>query len=312
MKRASKQKETNLNNNQINFINGGNTMSKKSNKANTTAIVIKEGYEAKVIYEAVKRAGKNPHLKGHIHEILVKDGINYNLKNIISGKTAQIVKSPTAKTVDIIVKQNGKIIERLQLKDTPNSINSVIKQIKSGHYNSAKIVATDETAKELIKRAGQQGINKTIKSSGISTETTTRLAQKAGAKGSGTLMGAVGSATKSGAKFGGGVSAGIAVAGGVIDLINGDKDLAEVTADVIVEGTKGAITGGATAAVTTVAAPVITGAVSTAATVAAGTAIGSTAAGAAVIGATVAAAPVVAVGAIAVGIGSIISSIFDW
>ena len=276
----------NTNNNNTNFM--GETMNNKKNNNSTIITTLKEGYEAKVIYEALKRAGKNPHIKGHIHEILVRDGINYNPLNILDGKTATLVKNPTAKTVDLVVKKGGKIVERLQLKDTPNSINSVLRQIKSGHYNSAKIVATEETAKELVKKAGEQGIKKTIKSSGISTKTTTRLAQKAGAKGSGTIIGAVGDAAKSGAKFGGGVSAGIAVAGGVVDMINGDKDLADVTADVIIEGTKGAIVGGGAAMATT--------------------AIGATAGGAAII----AAAPILAPIGIAIGVGTLLSSIFDW
>ena len=93
-------------------------MTKKSNLKNTVGVSIKEGYEAKVINEAIKRAGNNPQIKGHIHEILVRDAINMDIKNIIAGRTAQIVKNPTAKTVDIVVKQGGKIVERLQLKDS--------------------------------------------------------------------------------------------------------------------------------------------------------------------------------------------------
>jgi hypothetical protein len=130
------------------------------------------------------------------------------------------------------------------------------------------------------------------------------------------MMGAAGVAAKSGAKFGGGVSAGIAVVGGVVDLINGEKDLAEVSANVVVQGTKGAIIGGVSSAATTMAAPIIATGVSTAATAisstAIGAAIGGTAAGAAIGTAAVAAAPFVAGAAIVYGIGSLIGSLFDW
>ena len=143
----------------------------------------KASFEAYTINEALQRAGANPQLKGHIHESLVKNLHNCNPVNIANGKVAQIVSNPTAKTVDMVVMKGGKVLERFQLKDTPNSLWKTAQQIKSGQYNSAQILGTQETVDGLSKM-GNLG-NKTIKSSGISSDTTEALAHRAGATGSG-------------------------------------------------------------------------------------------------------------------------------
>ena len=46
------------------------------------AVVSKTVYEGGVIARAMNRAGHNPHLKGYIHEVLVKDA--RNVRNLIT------------------------------------------------------------------------------------------------------------------------------------------------------------------------------------------------------------------------------------
>lgn len=261
-------------------------------KTSTTTNLVKTSGEAKVIGEALARAGKNPHLKGHIHEVLIKDTINLNPLRVINGESAKLTASHTAKTVDIVVSKGSKVVGRIQAKDTIGSMGKTIKQINNGQYNSAQILGTKETAAEFSKHAGKLNGAKSIKSSGFSSNYTESLAQRAGATGSGTLTKALGTAAKSGAQVGSIVSGGIAIVQGVGNLMDGSKNVGEVAVTVAKETAGGALSGAAAGAaatavgaatVTTVAALGITGTIATVA----------------VIGAPVAAA--VAVGYVAKG-----------
>lgn len=71
-----------------------------------------------MVKRALKRAGNNPNIKGHINEIRMVDKLNFNPMNLIKGNKAQITKSPTAIRDDIIVKNGKNIIKRFQVKDT--------------------------------------------------------------------------------------------------------------------------------------------------------------------------------------------------
>lgn len=178
------------------------TETKLKQSAPQWADLTKNTYEAKVIHEALTRSGNNPQLKGIIHEILIKDGINYNLANVVNGVHASLTKNPTARTVDIVVKQGNKIVQRIQAKDTLSSISKVTKQIQSGQYNSAQIFATKETAKKLSHTLTKIGISKPVTSSGISANTTSALAVKAGVSGFSGLSKACSTAAKGGAVVG--------------------------------------------------------------------------------------------------------------
>ncbi len=220
--------------------------------ANTTNLVKTSG-EAKVIGESLTLAGKNPHLKGHIHEVLIKDSINLNPLRIANGESAKLTASRTAKTVDIVVSKGGKVVERIQAKDTVASMGKTIKQMKNGQYNSAQIVGTKETAAEFAKHADKVKGAKTVQSSGFSSNYTESLAQRAGATGSGTVSKAMGSAAKSGARMGGVISGGIAVVQGVGDLLDGSKTAGEVAVTVAKETAGGAFSGAAAGAAATAA-----------------------------------------------------------
>lgn len=270
-------------------------MSKSSNAANTTKAV----YESSVIHRAMDRAGNNPHLKGHIHEVLAKDG--KNLRGLFTGQSTHLTKSTTASTVDLVGKQGNKIVERLQLKDTvsPSSVNKLVRQVKAGKYHTAKLVGTDETSK-LVNRAFEKaGVAKRMSSSGISSKTTTTLAQRAGVSGSGSIGSAIAQSAKSGGTFGAAVSAGFETIKGVSDLIDGKRDVVEVGASIAKAGAKGYVTGAAaSAAATTAGATVATGLAGVGAT------------GVLATAATFA-APAVAVIAVGYLVGEIFDSIFD-
>lgn len=265
-------------------------------KYSNTSVAAKTTYEGTVISRAMARAGNNPHLKGHIHEVLAKDA--RNIGNFFNGQSTELTKSTTAKVVDLVTTKGGKVVERLQLKDTlsSSSVNKLVRQVANGKYRTTQLVGTDETTKLVNSALQKAGLEKRMVSSGISSNTTTSLAQRAGATGSGTISGAVSQAAKSGGALGATVGAGIEVVSGVADLINGKRDAAEVVGSVAKAGAKGYATGAAASAAATAGG----------AAVASGLTAISAGAGLSAI-ATVA-APV----AIAIATGYVVSEVFDW
>ena len=275
-------------------------MTKQNNtKRDTTSTVIKESYESKVAIEALNRAGKCPNLKGHVHEILYKDKFNINPVNILKNKKAVLTKSNTAKMKDIIILKNGKVAGHAQLKDTVSTsgVRKTIAQINSGHYNKTRILGTAETTTKLQGKVSQQ-----VHSSGISSETTSRIANKA--LGKMPSMSSIHSIGKSGGLAGAAVSAGIQSIQSLYDVYNDKKSLSEASVDIAKAGLKGGVTGYASA----VAGSVAAGAAGT--TIAAtgiGTLVAGSAAGAAILTATPVAVGLVA----ACAISSLASSLLD-
>ena len=264
-------------------------------RAQRTGVGAKTAYEGSVIARAMQRAGNNPHLKGHIHEILIQD--SRNVRNLFNGARTELTKSTTASTVDLVTMRGGKVIERIQVKDvTSNSgINKLVKQCADGKYRSAKLIGSDETAQMFNKAAEKAGISKRMSSSGVSTKNTTNLAQRAGATGSGSLGSAMGQAARSGGAAGAAIGAGVEAVRGIYDLYNGNADALEVTGRVAKAGAKGGVSGAAAGAAATAAG---------AGAAAAVTALGVT--GGAAVAATVG-APLVA----AVAVGYVASEVFD-
>lgn len=223
--------------------------------AQQTAIIGKHGYEQSVIARTIGRAGANPQVKGHIHEILVQD--TNNVRNLLSGNgaTTALTKSATAGTVDLVTTRSGKVIERIQVKDvtSQSGITKLVKQCSSGKYRSAKLVGSEETTQAFNKAAQKAGISKRMSSSGISSKHTESLAQRAGATGSGSLNNAMGQAAKAGGVAGAVVGGGIEAVKGCIDLMNGRADSVEVAGRVVKAGAKGGASGAAAGAAATVA-----------------------------------------------------------
>ena len=262
------------------------------------AVVSKTAYEGTVIARAMERAGRNPHLKGHIHEILVKDARNARNLLTLNGASTELTKSTTAGTVDLVTTKGGKVIERLQVKDVTSQagIDKLVKQCADGKYRSAQLVGSEESAQAFNKAAEKAGISKRMTSTGVSSKSTESLAQRAGATGSGSLGSAMGQAAKAGGAAGAIIGGGVAAVKGCIDLIDGRADVVEVAGTVVKASAKGGISGAAAGAAATA-----TGA----GTVAAVSALGMTgmAATAVTIGAPL---------AVAVGVGYVATDIFDW
>lgn len=249
-------------------------------RAHQGGVGAKTAYESSVIARAMQRAGANPHLKGHIHEVLIKDARNARHLLSMNGATTKLTKSTTAGTVDLVTTKGSKVIERIQVKDVTSQtgINKLVKQCADGKYRSAKLIGSDETAQAFNSAAKKVGISKRMASSGISTKETTNLAQRAGAAGSGSLRSAMGQAARSGGAAGAAIGAGVETVRGIYDLCNGNADALEVTGRVAKAGARGGVSGAAAGAAATaagagataaVAALGVTGLTATAATVAA-------------------------------------------
>lgn len=270
---------------------------------NKIAVFTREAYEDSVGARALVRAGQCPNLKGHVHEVMYCDKINTNPVNIVKGNHAQLTKSSVAKMKDVIVKnRQGKIVSHAQLKDTmsQSSIAKTAKQINAGHYNKTRVLGTKETTARLAGKTSQK-----VHSSGISSETTQRVADKA--LGRMPSLSSVGSAAKSGGVAGAAIGAGIEAISSISDVIDGKKDAADAVVDIAGAGIKGGVTGAASAAAGSVAA----GAAGAVTTAVASTAIGGAAAATAVGSVAVAAAPLVVSFGVACAVGSFISSLFD-
>ena len=73
-----------------------------------------------------------------------------------------------------------------------SAINKLVRQVADGKYRTTRLVGTEETTKLANAALKKAGLAKRMVSSGHSSHTTTALAQRAGAAGSGTLSGAPG------------------------------------------------------------------------------------------------------------------------
>lgn len=259
--------------------------------------IVKEGYDVNVARRALLRAGKNIQLKGHVHEVLFCDKYNIKPLHIINGQRANLTKSTTAHMRDVVMTKGGKVVSHAQLKDTISSsgVSKTIKQIKSGHYNKTAIFGTKETAEKITGKVTQP-----IHSSGISSETTKRIADKALGKFS--SLKTLGSAAKSGGASGALIAAGVETTTSFIDVVRGKKSVADAAIDITIATAKGGLVGAGAAVASSFAAG-LTGSVIS-------TVVGVTVAGT-TIGTVAIAAPVVMGFAGACAAGALLSTCFD-
>ena len=232
-------------------------------------------YEAGVIADTAGRAGAQTlaGAKGIVFESMYKS--KENLKNVASGIKTNYTKCSTAPQVDLVAQDStGKVLSRMQLKDTPSTsgIIKTVKQVESGKYNAAKMVGTSETAEAYNAKAAAKGIGKVMEDSGISTETTSRIASKSLGKVAGKeIAKTAGKAGVVGAVINSGVAA-------YESYKNGD-DIYDATGNITTAAANGAITGATCVAAgelaaTGLAAAGATGAVATAAPIVATVAVG--------------------------------------
>lgn len=257
--------------------------------------IVQESYEASVAMRALDRAGQCPQLKGHVHELMFCDKYNLDPINLIKGNHAQLTKSNIATMKDVIaMDSSGKVIMHAQLKDTTSASGAAktARQIISKHYDKTKVLGTKETVDKVAKKIADK-TNQQINSSGISSETTSRVANKA--LGKMPTAAALSSAAKAGGMAGAAFGAGIEAVSSIAVI------------DIAGAGIKGGVTGAASAAAGSAAAGAAGVAIASATSTAVGGALAATTVGAA----TVAAAPVVLGFAAACAVGGFISSLFD-
>lgn len=166
--------------------------------------MVREIFECRVGLEAIKRAGRNPRLKGIVHEIIVKNRYNASPKRLFDGTKAMLSKSATAIRDDIVIKNKlGHIVGRRQLKDTISfaGIKKTVGQVKSKHYAGTKLFGTKETVKAYAKNGG--GLTQKMHSTGVSSSDTSRIASKSIGTAAGNLTwGAIGRLAASSGLFG--------------------------------------------------------------------------------------------------------------
>ena len=282
---------------------------KNTNFRNNVAGSASNVYEASVGMRALNRAGQNPQMKGIVQEIMYCDKYNTNMGNILNGHHMDLTKSTTAHMKDVIAKNSaGKVVGHAQLKDTISNagVRKTVQQIKSGHYSKTRVIGTEETAAKVNKVLEKYGVKQRVESSGISSKTTSRIADKT--LGKMPTISTVFSAARAGGVTGAAVGAGMEAISSIGDLLEGDKSAGEAAVDVAVAGVKGGVTGAVSGAIGSAAAGV-TGSAITAATTA--TTVGSAVAGTAVGAAAIAAAPVVAAVAAPMIVFGLLDSLFD-
>lgn len=227
---------------------------KNNNQTGTVTAAGRSVYETKVGVEAVVRSGgKNPQLKGVVHEILYRDSLTVAPKNLASGAKGALSKSVTAVRDDVLLKQGGSVVGRAQLKDAVVTADKVARQAAGGKYAGTKLMGTKETVAAYEKAAANLAKNGTkvtqkMTSTGISSADTSRIAAQ-------TIGGSLKAAQLGKAALTSGVTG--AVLSGVIEtassgvkLVNGDIDGGEFAANVAQEAVGGylAAAGGSAAA----------------------------------------------------------------
>ena len=265
-------------------------------KSSTAANLAKHGYEASVKARALARAGACNNLNGHVLEIMGADKTNLNPVNWARGISEKLTSSTTAKTVDSVVMKGGKVIGRVQYKDTPRGIADTIRKVKAGQYNSATLKGTTETAKKFNELAAKQGIAKRMQDTGISGRTTKALGRACGACKNTPLSTAVAWSAKSGGVWGGAISGGISAVTNIAAVCNGEKDGWEAAGCIAKDTAGGALSGAGAAAAATATGGLVAAGI--AGTAVAGTVLGTVC----VVG-----APVV----VAIGVGCVLTKAWN-
>ena len=221
----------------------------KNNEGKKVAILGEAGrqaYEGSVMHRMQGRAGAYSQTgsSGIALEIMAND--KANIKNLSNpGAVTKLTKSPVAQQVDAVTMKGGKVIERIQYKDTPSvaGIQKTLKQVESGKYNQVQLRGTTETAQKFNQMAEKRGIAKQMQSTGISSETTKRVGSKFTGHAPG--MASMGNLAKTTAINAGGITAGIEIAKSVI---NGDS-VSECTSNVVSKSAESALAAGTAALV---------------------------------------------------------------
>lgn len=217
-----------------------NSTNSKSNTGNIATFAT-EGYDYSVASRMAGRAGSSSPLggKGNAFEIMYSD--QKNLGNVLKpGTTTRLTQSSTATQADLVTTKAGKIVERIQCKDTSSISGTAdtIKRVKGGQYRATQLVGTSESAASFNAKASSSGVTKVMKDSGISTKDTSRVSNKFNGVSSTT---GIGNAAKVSAKLGGALGGGVAA---IESIANGD-DFSTTTGNVASGALKGSLSGAA-------------------------------------------------------------------
>ena len=212
--------------------------------------IAREGYEASVVHRMTGRAGAKPPKgsPGIALEIMATD--KRNMKDLLKPDTVtKLTKSSTATQVDAVTTKSGKVIERIQYKDTvsPSGVRKTVNQVKSGKYQQAQLWGTKEAAKQYNDMAKAEGISKRMHSTGISHNSTQRVGDKFTKQP--IKAASLGDAVKNSTAIAVGITAATEV---VKSVANGDS-VGECTANVVSKGVESAVTASAAAVVGEVA-----------------------------------------------------------
>jgi hypothetical protein len=129
---------------------------------------------------AVERAGLGKQLKGVAHEVLFREQQNLSSERLLHGLKVELTTSTNARTVDAVAMSNGQVSARYQLKDLTSQAGQrdLAQRLKAGQYKSVRLVGTRETA-DIWNSSGHP---RKMQASGISSDTTTRIADNQGAR----------------------------------------------------------------------------------------------------------------------------------
>lgn len=248
----------------------------------------REGYEVSILYRMQGRSGAYTvkGAPGNALEIMAND--RANIKNILKLDTVtKLTKCPTATQVDAVTMKGGKVLERIQYKDTTSTagIQKTLKQVESGKYRQTQLRGTTETAEKFNKLAQEKGITKRMESTGISSKTTKRVGDKFTKQTP--KFASVGDAVKSSVKVAAGLTAGVEV----VKSIANEDSAGECASHVVSKTSESVIT----AAAATASAEVAFGAASSLLATSAIPVVG----------------PLIAACAVALGTGAVVGKLTD-
>lgn len=144
---------------------------------------IEDAYEASVIARMTGRAGAtSPYgAKGIAFEIIYSD-----LKNAFCNLKDGLKTTLSASSIDdladlVTTNKSGDIMQLIQCKDgtSTTQVNNLISQVVGGKYSEAELVCTSELATLYNEKASAKGVSQVATDSGISTNTTSKIANKA-------------------------------------------------------------------------------------------------------------------------------------
>ena len=129
---------------------------------------------------AVERVGRGSQLKGVVHEVALRERRNWTPDALLRGDRTSLTRSSNAKTVDLVTTRNGRVVARIQAKDcvSDSCARNVQARVTNGQYRTARLVGTPET----VGKFRAAGVSKRTHSSAVSSRSTTRAADNAGAK----------------------------------------------------------------------------------------------------------------------------------